>query len=52
MVQVLEGVANIDIDGELFEVPAGKTIIMPTGTPHAVEAKERFKMMLTVVKPL
>lgn len=52
LVQVLEGTATIDIDGEGFTIPAGQSIIMPAGTPHAVEAKERFKMMLTVVKPI
>lgn len=52
LVQVLEGEVTIDIDGEKFDLQAGKSIIMPAGTPHAVSAKERFKMMLTVVKPL
>lgn len=52
LVQVLEGTASIDIDGSPYTIPAGSSIVMPANTPHAVEAKERFKMMLTVVKPL
>lgn len=52
LVQVLEGTACIDIDGTEFIVSEGESIVMPANTPHAVSAKERFKMMLTVVKPL
>lgn len=52
LVQVLDGEVTIDIDGEKFELVKGQSIIMPAGTPHAVFAKEKFKMMLTVVKPV
>lgn len=52
LVQVLEGTAAIDIDGTPYTIPAGKSIIMPALTPHAVAAAHgQFKMMLTVVKP-
>ncbi len=49
-VQVLEGSARIVIGNEPYELSAGETIIMPAGIPHSVEAKERFKMLLTMIK--
>lgn len=50
MVQILDGTAEITIGDEVFNVKAGETIIMPSDIPHGLEAKERFKMLLTVIK--
>ena len=51
MAFVLEGQAEITIDGKVNAVSAGEAIVMPKGIPHAVRAVTRFKMLLTVVKP-
>ena len=50
MVQVLEGKAEIQINRVPFEVSAGQSIIMPANIPHAVNAVEKFKMLLTMIK--
>jgi len=50
MVQVLDGEAEITIDNNIFIVKAGETIIMPSNVPHGLEARERFQMLLTVIK--
>jgi quercetin dioxygenase-like cupin family protein len=50
MVQILEGKAEILINRVPFEVTAGQAIIMPANIPHAVNAMEKFKMLLTMVK--
>jgi quercetin dioxygenase-like cupin family protein len=50
MVQVLEGKAEILINRVPYEVNAGQAIIMPANIPHAVNAVERFKMLLTMIK--
>ena len=50
MVQVLEGKAEIIIDKKPIILEAGQTIIMPANVPHAVNALERFKMLLTMIK--
>lgn len=50
MVQVLEGKAEIIINKEPYQLHAGQTIIMPANIPHAVNAIERFKMLLTMIK--
>lgn len=45
----LDGTGEVTIDGEKFTVNEGETIIMPSKTPHAVFATEKFKMFLIVV---
>lgn len=49
MVTVLDGTGRITIDGQVFVLGCGETIVMPAKTPHAVYGQERFKMLLTVV---
>lgn len=51
LITVLEGTARITVGGGLHALSAGKSIVMPAGTPHAVAADGRFKMMLVVVFP-
>lgn len=50
VIQVLEGKAEIVIGGEPFQLKENDTIIMPANIPHAVNALEQFKMLLTLVK--
>lgn len=49
LVTILEGTARITIDSQPFIVEAGKSIVMPANKPHALYAKEAFKMQLTVI---
>lgn len=51
MVQILEGTGQLTIDGVPHVCTEGETIIMPAEHPHALFAKEDFKMLLTVVMP-
>lgn len=50
MVVVLDGQAEITIDGTPIIAKEGDTVVMPAHIPHAVKAVTPFKMMLTVVK--
>ena len=50
MVCVLDGAAEITIDGKHFAVKKGEMIIMPANKPHALKAIEKFKMMLTMIR--
>lgn len=50
MVVILDGEAEITIDGTVTRATAGQCIVMPAGIPHAVKSITRFKMILTVVK--
>lgn len=49
MVYLLDGEAEITIGEEVFDVKKGETIVMPAGVPHALMAKEQFKMLLVVI---
>ena len=48
MVTVLDGTGRFTVDGEVFILTAGETLIMPKNIPHAVYGEEQFKMQLTV----
>jgi quercetin dioxygenase-like cupin family protein len=50
VVQILDGRAFLTIGGEDVEVTSGQVIIMPGNVPHAVAAKEKFKMLLTMIR--
>jgi len=50
MVQVLDGEVEIKISGKPFNLKQGEMIIMPANEPHALNAVQRFKMMLIMVK--
>ena len=50
MATILEGTAQITIDGVPHTLNAGEAIIMPAGIPHAVQGVAAFKMYLVVVK--
>jgi len=50
MVQVMQGSAEIVIGGQPNQLIAGQSIIMPANIPHAVNAKERFIMLLTMIR--
>lgn len=49
-VQILDGQAIITIDGEKIQVDAGQIIVMPANVPHALDAEEPFKMLLTMIR--
>lgn len=48
MVTVLEGTGRFTVDGDVFLLNEGETLIMPKDIPHAVYGEERFKMQLIV----
>jgi quercetin dioxygenase-like cupin family protein len=50
LVQVMQGNAEIVIDGNTNQLTAGQCIIMPANVPHAVNANERFIMLLTMIR--
>jgi quercetin dioxygenase-like cupin family protein len=50
MVQVLDGRAEIFIDGEKIDTAAGETVLMPRDIPHSLNAPEPFKMLLTMIR--
>jgi quercetin dioxygenase-like cupin family protein len=49
-VQVVDGAAEVTIDGKSHRVSAGEFIIMPANIPHSLKAVEKFKMMLVMIR--
>lgn len=50
VVQIIEGEASITIGTENINISEGQIIIMPANMPHSVAAKEKFKMLLTMIR--
>lgn len=50
LVQLLDGKAEITIEGSPYNLQTGQSIILPANIPHSLKAKEKFKMMLTMIK--
>lgn len=49
-VHILDGTATVIIDKKPYILHKDDFIIMPANIPHALEATEKFKMMLTMIK--
>ncbi|SNQ60178.1 cupin domain-containing protein [Candidatus Methanoperedens nitratireducens] len=50
VVQVIDGEGRFIIGGEEHDLKSGQLIIMPANVPHAVRAKQKFKMLLTMLR--
>lgn len=50
IVMVLEGTFTLTIGGQAVTAPAGTVVRMPAGVPHAVDAPEPARMILTMLR--
>jgi quercetin dioxygenase-like cupin family protein len=50
LIQVIDGTARVEIAGVAHAVGAGEIIHLPAGVPHAVQAEERFQMLLVMIR--
>ena len=50
LVQVIDGEAEITISSKPYRLTSGDMIVMPANEPHALSAKRRFKMLLTMIR--
>ena len=48
--QIIDGTANIVIDGKSHLMQTGEGIVIPAHTPNYIKPNGRFKMILTVIK--
>ena len=48
--QVIDGKAEIIIDGKAHALNTGQGMVIPAHRSHIINANERFKMILTVIK--
>jgi len=47
---ILDGHSTVFIDGKPHALKTGEMIILPANIPHAVNAPERFKMLLVMIR--
>lgn len=50
LVQVLDGMAEVVIDEKSTQIETGQAIIIPAHSTNKIKAKERFKMVSTIIK--
>jgi quercetin dioxygenase-like cupin family protein len=50
MVYVLDGEVDVTISGKQVWLKQGEMTIIPANQPHALTAKTKFKMLLTMIK--
>ena len=50
LAEIVDGRGVITIEEEEFVLETGQQIIMPANKPHAVDAREQFKMTLVMIK--
>ena len=49
-VQIVDGEAQVTINGEPHTVSAGQMIIMPANIPHEMKAVKPYKMLLVMIR--
>jgi len=47
---ILDGSAEIVVDGETVTAGPGEMVVLPAGVPHSLHAKSRFKMLLLMLR--
>lgn len=50
LVVILDGTAEVRVGGEDHTVSTGETLTLPATIPHALQAREPFKMMLVMIR--
>lgn len=51
LIQILSGECEFSLDGKWSTLKAGAFLHMPPNLRHAVQAKQPFSMLLTLIKP-
>ncbi len=49
-VQILDGESEVVIGGRVVNPKCGETVLIPANVPHSVNARQRFKMLLTMIR--
>lgn len=50
LIYIMDGTADITLEGEPLHLNTGESVILPAGRTHALQAAERFKMMLVMIR--
>ena len=47
---VLDGEAEITVSGKPLRATSGEAVLLPANQPHALKARGKFKMLLTMIR--
>lgn len=50
LIQVIEGKMELTVEGTKHVISAGESFIIPSNAHHSVNAAERFKMIITMIR--
>jgi len=50
LIQIIEGIAEILIDGITTQLQTGQSILIPAHSRNKIKANVRFKMLSTIIK--
>nr|WP_314868729.1 cupin domain-containing protein [uncultured Prevotella sp.] len=50
LIQVIEGKMELTVEGTKHVMSAGESFIIPSNAHHSVNAAERFKMIITMIR--
>ena len=50
VLQVLDGRVDVKVAGDAHMVESGQALLLPANVPHALNASERFKMLLIMIR--
>ncbi len=50
LAHILDGAAEWRVGGQSINAPAGTVVMLPANVPHAVVARQPFKMLLTMIR--
>ncbi|MBX2977481.1 MAG: cupin domain-containing protein [Melioribacteraceae bacterium] len=50
LAHIIDGEAEIVVDGEVFNLMSNEMIIMPANKTHALKALSKFKLLLTMIR--
>lgn len=49
-IHIIEGKAEIWVDGQIYNLNSGQCIIIPANSKNTIKANEKFKMISTIIK--
>lgn len=50
LVLAVDGSATVAVAGEGHQIYSGQIVLLPAGVPHSIQADDRFKMLLIMMR--
>lgn len=50
LIQVIDGIMQLNVEGTDHQIHTGESFVIPAGARHSVQANERFKMLITMIR--